>query len=59
MGVAEGVTLVRGSSLRSGPVAWMGTPSVAADPCGITVVNATLLGTVRCCVTCEADSVAL
>ena len=47
MGVAEGVTLVRGSSLCSGPVAWLVTPAVASDACGITVVNATRLGTVR------------
>ena len=55
MGVAEEVTLVGGSSLRSSHVAWLGTPDAVSDACGITVVNATLLGTVHW----EAASVAL
>ena len=55
MGVAEGVTLVSGSSLDVGPTAWLGITVAASNDCGITVVNCTLLGTVRW----EAASVAL
>ena len=46
-GLAEGVTLVRGSSFRSGPVAWLVAPDAVSEACGITVVKDTRLGTVR------------